>query len=113
MDINNRTELIKKLKQQIKEKQMYLHERFKELEKEKTNSKNLESVRDDYQKYFNYINTIKQDQLYAFENISRYLDKIGCELQTTDTLLEETRQDQQLVTGEIQKLKRELEKIIE
>lgn len=111
MDINERNSIISKMKQQIKDKQNYLQERFKELEKNKSENLYLNEVKEDYQKYFNYINTIKNDQLLAFENISNYLDKVGCELKSTDTLLEETKHDQKLVLSEINKLREELNKI--
>ena len=111
MDISERDLLIAKMKDQIKSKQDYLFERFKELEKNKEENEYLEAVKNDYAKYFNYISSIKRDQLNAFENINKYLDKIGCELKTTDSLLKETREDQQEVLGEIYKLKTELNKI--
>ena len=111
MDINDRNLIISKMKEQIKEKQQYLQERFKELEKNKSENSYLNEVKEDYQKYFNYINTIKQDQLSAFESISNYLDKVGCELKTTDTLLQETKYDQKQVLTEINKLREELNKI--
>lgn len=111
MDINERNSIILKMKQQIKEKQQYLQERFKELEKNKSENLYLDKIKEDYQKYFNYINNIKQDQLKAFENISSYLDKVGCELKTTDTLLQETKYDQKQVLTEINKLREELNKI--
>jgi len=111
MDINERNSIILKMKQQIKEKQQYLQERFKELEKNKSENLYLDKIKEDYKKYFNYINTIKQDQLSAFESISNYLDKVGCELKTTDTLLQETKYDQKQVLTEINKLREELNKI--
>ena len=111
MDINDRNLIISKMKQQIKEKQQYLQERFKELEKNKSDNLYLNDLKKDYQKYFNYINTIKQDQLSAFESISSYLDKVGCELKSTDTLLQETKHDQKIVLSEINKLREELNKI--
>lgn len=111
MDINERNTMISKMKEQIKEKQQYIHKRFKEIEKDKSDNIYLTQVKEDYQKYFDYINNIKQDQLTAFENISTYLDKVGCELKTTDTLLQETKHDQKLVLSEINKLREELNKI--
>tara|TARA_R110002074_G_scaffold244796_2_gene416651 strand:- start:40 stop:387 length:348 start_codon:yes stop_codon:yes gene_type:complete len=111
MDINERNSMITKMSEQIKERQKYLQERFKELKKNKSDNSYLNEVKDDYQNYFNYINNIKQDQLTAFEKISTYLDKVGCELKTTDTLLEETKYDQKQVLSEISNLREELNKI--
>ena len=111
MDISERDLLITKMKDQIKSKQNYLFEQFKELEKNKDENEYVETVKNDYAKYFNYISSIKSDQLNAFENINKYLDKIGCQLKISDSLLKETREDQQKVVHEINKLKIELNKI--
>lgn len=108
MDINTRNDMIIKAKQNIKERKQHLYERMKELQSTNIQNEYLESVKDDYSKYFNYINNIKKDQLNAFENINQYLNKIGCELKTTDTLLKETKYDQQLIVQQINKIKQEL-----
>ena len=111
MDISERDLLIAKIKDQINIKQDHLLEQFKDLKKNKEKNEYLESIKNDYAKYFNYISSVKSDQLNAFENINKYLDKIGCQLKTTDSLLKEIYKDQQEVVDQISKLKTELNKI--
>ena len=112
MDISEQELLIAKIKDQINTKQDHLLEQFKDLKKNTEENEYLESVKNDYAKYFNYISSVKSDQLNAFENINKYLDKIGGELKINDSLLKETREDQKKVLGEINKLRTELDKII-
>tara|TARA_R110002074_G_scaffold389841_1_gene573404 strand:+ start:573 stop:908 length:336 start_codon:yes stop_codon:yes gene_type:complete len=110
MDINDRNIMIKNLKDEIKEKQQYLHEKFKELENNKSeNNKSennyLESVKNDYEKNLDQIKITKKKQLNAFINISKYLDKLSGQFKTIDTFNSERKYDQKLVINEINKLK--------
>ena len=112
MDIYEQDLLIAKMKDEIKSKQECLFQRFKELQKNKQENEYLESIKNDYAKYFNNISSIKKDQLNAFQNINKYLNKTSCKLEIKDSLLKEMREDQQKVLTEIDKLKIELNKII-
>lgn len=111
MDIIDRNEMIKKLKNEIKEKQENLHNKFKELEKNNSEKTYLAKVKSDYEKYLDFIKKIKENQLNAFENINKYLNRIEGSLKSTNTLLKENKNDQKIVISEINKLKKELYKI--
>lgn len=104
MEIAQRDLMLSKMKNQVNNKQKYLEKRFQDLEKNKDKDIHTNELHNSYKKHFDNLNNIKENQIKAFQNIQKHLDKISTQLSHNSTLLEEAKYDKKGILNEINKL---------
>lgn len=104
MEIAEREIMLNKMKEKVNKNQQYLEQRFKELEKHEKNDIYTIDLHNNYKNYFDNINLIKKNQIKAFNNIQKYLDKISKQLAKNSSLLEEAKYDKKKILNEIYKI---------
>jgi hypothetical protein len=83
------------------------------LDKKKKVNHFLESVKEDYAKYHTYILKEKQQQYNAFLLLNEYIDDLAKTDKLVQNQLRTAKYDQREIIGEINKIKGELDEIIE
>lgn len=101
------------IEQQIKNKKKMILNKRKELEKKEKINNFLGNVKNDYQKYFNYILKEKQQQYYAMELLNKYVDDLIKTNKLAENDLEKAKGDQHEILSEIGKIKKELDELVE
>ena len=104
MEIAQQDLMLKKMKEKVNNNQKYLKQKFEKLDENK--EINTSELHNNYKKYFDNINLIKENQIKAFNNIQKHLDKISKQLSNNYTLLEEAKYDKKKILNEIDKLNR-------
>ena len=89
---------------------MILNKR-KQLDKKQKINSFLDSVKNDYKKYFDYILREKQQQYYAMELLNKYVDDLIKTNKLAENDLENAKGDQYEILSEIGKIKKELDEI--
>jgi hypothetical protein len=72
----------------------------------------LEGVKNDYEKYRNYIVKEKEDQLRVMNILKQYTEDISVSTKMTEANIKQTKKDQKEIILEMEKIKKELEEII-
>ena len=99
-------ELIDQKRKYLLEKQMYIQH----LEKQ---NKFLREVQNDYNTYNQYMVKQRQDQILAMHILNEYVQDLAISGKLTKTDLEDARQEQANILGEIGKLKGSLGTIVQ
>ena len=99
-------ELIDQKRKYLLEKQMYIQH----LEKQ---NKFLREVQNDYNTYNQYMVKQRQDQILAMHILNEYVQDLAISGKLTKTDLEDARQEQSNILGEINKLKGSLGTIVQ
>ena len=99
-------ELIDQKRKYLLEKQMYIQH----LEKQ---NKFLREVQNDYNTYNQYMVKQRQDQILAMHILNEYVQDLAISGKLTKTDLEDARQEQANILGEINKLKGSLGTIVQ
>ena len=104
---------LQQIEREIKNKKKMLVKKKKDLEKKHKLNEYLETVKDDYSKYYNYILKEKQEQYNALVLLKEYM----YDLIKTENLVDEQKRtakhDQKDILGEIDKVKAELDELIQ
>jgi len=103
---------LQQIEREIKNKKKMLVKKKKDLEKKHKLNEYLETVKDDYSKYYNYILKEKQEQYNALVLLKEYM----YDLIKTENLVDEQKRtakhDQRDILGEIDKVKAELDELV-
>jgi hypothetical protein len=103
---------LQQIEREIKNKKKMLVKKKKDLEKKHKLNEYLETVKDDYSKYYNYILKEKQEQYNALVLLKEYM----YDLIKTENLVDEQKRtakhDQKDILGEIDKVKAELDELV-
>ena len=108
MTLEERDSHIRKIEEQIKknqEKQRIMNDLAKQ-------NALLSGVRDDYNKYYGYIVTQKQDQLHAMEKLHQYLAYLAKSTDMTVNNIKDAAIEQDKILREMRKIKGELDEIV-
>jgi len=89
----------------INEKRVALNENIKQ-------NHFLENVREDYNKYYNYIIQQKKDQVKAMQILDDYVKDIIISNKLTENDLQNAKREQQQILDHLDVLKRELDTLI-
>jgi chromosome segregation ATPase len=108
-----RDKFIRQIEDQIRTKKQLLLEKRRYLDKTKAENEYLAGVRNDYEKYRNYIVNEKEQQLRAMNILEEYTERLKHKAQMTEQQIQETRQDQRLITNEIDRIKGDLNYLID
>jgi hypothetical protein len=102
-----------KVQKLLAEKKKLMHDKHEFVSKESINNKFLEMVKQDYEKYNNYILEQKRQQIDSLETINKYIDELNKTNQLSKYNLQDSKVEQKKILNEIQKIKTDLDKIIE
>ena len=112
LTLADRDNYLMQIEAQIKAKRNLLLEKREALERSVGQNHFLEGVKNDYQRYHNYIVKQNQDQVRAFNIINQYLGDIVVSGKLTETDIHNTRREQTNILKEIDKIKGSLNEII-
>jgi hypothetical protein len=107
-----RDNYLKQIENQIQAKRNLLLEKRRTLENSIAQNKFLEGVRNDYQKYHNYIVKQNQDQMRAMDILNQYLGDIVVSGKLTEKDIHNTKREQKNILREMDQIKRNLDEII-
>ncbi len=103
---------LQRIEEEIRNKKRLLVKKKKELDKKQKMNMYLDSVKDDYNKYYNYIVGEKQQQYSALLLLKEYmLDLLKTE-EMVDEQVRVAKHDQNDIVKEIDKIKAELDELI-
>ena len=112
MDLAKRDITIREMQREVADKKRELLSKFKELEKATSENEFLEGVVDDYATYYDYVREQKSEEYEALRIISEYLDRLSLDVDVTDQLLRQTKEDQKEILREMSKIKREMDQLV-
>lgn len=72
----------------------------------------LESVRNDYQRYYDYIAQQKRDQIRALQALDEYIQDLTRSGQLTKHNIEDAKEEQMRILREVNNIKKSLDDII-
>jgi hypothetical protein len=101
------------IQKEIKYKKKLLLKKKKDLDKKTKLNEFLDGVKDDYNKYYDYIVNEKKQQYSALLLLKEYIDDL---IQTENLVNDQLRiakHDQKDIIGEIDKVKAELDELVE
>ena len=113
MDIYNEDLLLKKIQCQIKKNKKKLINDFRELEHSKTNNEFLNEIKNDYEKYKNYIVGLKKDQEIQILSLLHYLEKSMLEANLTERMVLEAKNEEKILLNKLAEIRGELKEITE
>jgi hypothetical protein len=108
-----RDNYLNQIENQIQAKRNLLLEKRRTLEHSIAQNKFLEGVRNDYQKYHNYIVKQNQNQLRAMDILNQYLGDIVVSGKLTEKDIHNTKREQTHILREMDQIKRNLDEIID
>ena len=105
--LRERDEQFMKIQELIKLKRNLLYDKQKNLRKISKQNYFLESVKDDYSKYFNYINQQK-----ALELLNEYINDLTYSGKLTKNNIEDAKEEQKKILREVKHIKTSIDNII-
>jgi hypothetical protein len=72
----------------------------------------LDVIRNDYQKYYGYINQQKRDQITALEVLDEYIKDLTISGKLTKHNIEDAKEEQNKILSEVNAIKKSLDSII-
>lgn len=112
MNLAERDLILSQIERQIKAKKELLIQKSKQLKKKEKINEFLDDVKNDYNKYYNYILREKQQQLQAMTILSEYLDDLVNSEKLVNNQLKSAKIDQRQILEEMSKIKRELDELV-
>jgi len=112
MPLGERDQKLIQLEAEIEAKRNWLLQRRKVLKKNLRENKFLQGVKEDYEKFYNYTVKQKESQLKAFAMLNQYVSDIIISGKLTDRDIQRSKEEQEQIVGEMEKIKRNLDKIM-
>jgi cysteinyl-tRNA synthetase len=112
-DLAKRDIQIQKMEDMIREKKQFLLEKRDSLNDLERNNEYLQTVQNDYVKYYNHIVGEKESQMRYMEALTKYIEDIIHEGKLTEEDAIRAEWEQKKIMMEITKIKDELDKIIQ
>jgi hypothetical protein len=113
MELAKRDLTIRLLKDEIACRKKILTNKIKEIYSVKDENEFLGEVASDYLRYRDYILKQKQEQYEALQFILDYINGITKNINTSEHILRESNYQQKMILGEISRVKREIDDLIE
>jgi len=111
MDLACRDNAIKDMQEIIEEKRKMLDDKYKELHIIKMENPFIETIIGNYDNYYNSKNTKNIEQLNVLNHLTEYLDGLALAEDTSDSVLNQIKQDQHHILHEMGKIKASLNKL--
>lgn len=112
INLADRDNYLTQIENQIQAKRNLLLEKRKTLESTVSQNQFLEGVKNDYQRYHNYIIKQNQEQMRAMNILNQYLGDIMVSGKLTEKDINNTRHEQTSILKEMDKIKSNLDEII-
>jgi len=108
MDLASRDKAILDMQEIIQEKKKFLNDKYGELYKAKNENPFIEIIMDDYDNYYTTLNSKKEEQYKILNNLTEYLDGLALAKDTSNSVLNQIKQDQRHILKEMEKIKTSL-----
>ena len=112
IDLAKRDQYLLKIEDEIELRRKFLLEKQKKLEKLSRQNRFLETVKDDYENYHNYIVEQKEGQIRAMNSIKQYVEDLIVSGKLTDQDIKQAKDDQREITSEVKKIREKINEII-
>ena len=112
LSLAQRDKLLDTIENQIKIRRKLILEKSKKIEKKRRVNHFLEDVKGDYEKYYQYIIQEKQQQYNSMMIIKNYLDDLIKTEKIANNELKNVKYDQNNILNEMDKIKTELNRLI-
>ena len=112
MDLAKRDQYLLKIEDEIQLRRRFLLEKQKKLEKLSRQNHFLETIKDDYENYHNYIVEQKEGQIRAMNSIKQYVEDLIVSGKLTDQDIRQAKDDQREITNEVKKIREKINEII-
>ena len=112
MDLAKRDIRIDILKQVLAERNKFLMDKNKEIQRASKDNTFLVEVAEDYSKYYKTIKKQKLEQQTAFEILSKYISDTATTIDQTKEALRHSETHQQQIMSQIERLRKEIDEII-
>lgn len=112
MELAKRDIKIDILKRVLEERNKFLMDKNKEIQHSSKDNTFLLEVAEDYSKYYKTIKKQKLEQQNAFEILSKYISDASKTIGQTEEALRHSESQQQQITAQIQRLRKEIDEII-
>jgi hypothetical protein len=112
IDLAKRDQYLLKIEDEIELRRKFLLEKQKKLEKLSRQNRFLETVKDDYENYHNYIVEQKEGQIRAMNSIKQYVEDLIVSGKLTDEDIRQAKVDQREITNEVKKIREKINEII-
>jgi hypothetical protein len=112
MDLAKRDQYLLKIEDEIQLRRRFLLEKQKKLEKLSRQNHFLETIKDDYENYHNYIVEQKEGQIRAMNSIKQYVEDLIVSGKLTDQDIRQAKDDQREITSEVKKIREKINEII-
>jgi hypothetical protein len=113
LSLGNRDQYLIQIESQIAEKRKWLLNKRKTLKKTVKENQFLEGVKGDYEKYHNFIVNQKQSQIKAMGLLNQYIGDIIVSGKLTEKDIKDTKEEQREILGQIDKIKKDLDEIMQ
>jgi hypothetical protein len=110
--LREKDEKFVKIQELIDAKQKLLIEKQKKLRSISKQNHFLESVKDDYANYYEYILKQKKDQIKALEILNEYIEDLTYSGKLTKYNIEDAKEEQTKILDEVKFLKKKLDSLM-
>ncbi len=111
-DLAKRDQHLLKIEDEIALRRKFLLEKQKRLDKLTRQNHFLETIKQDYETYHNYIVEQKESQIRAMNSIKQYVEDLIVSGKLTDEDIKQAKDDQREITGEVKKIREKINEII-
>lgn len=101
------------LRKELEYRKKFMLEKQKEIHKAKNENAYLLGVAEDYTTYKNHLVKQKRAQLIALKTISEYISESNRNINHSEHLLQESRMEQREILADIEKIKSEINELIQ
>lgn len=111
MELAERDIKIDILKRVLEERNKFLMDKNKEIQRSSKDNTFLLDVAEDYAKYYNTIKKQKLEQQNAFELLSKYISDTSKVIGQTEEALRQSNEQQRQISAQIHRLRKEINEI--
>jgi len=112
IDLAQRDQSLKHIEAQIESKRAMLLHKQKLLKESSKENEFLATVKNDYQRYYDYIIGEKRDQMKAMNLLKEYTEDLILTGKLTDNDIQKARHDQKSLMQEMGYIKKDLDEIV-
>ena len=112
LPLNEKDTQLLHLEEQIQLKKAMLHKKQQKIKQISKQNQFLEEIKNDYAKYNNYVYEQKEQQMKALQLLENYINDLTMSGQLSTQNIEDAKQEQRKIVGEIKKIKGNLDLMI-
>jgi hypothetical protein len=112
VDLAKRDQYLLKIEDEIQLRRKFLMEKQNKLEKLSRQNHFLQTIKEDYENYHNYIVEQKEGQIRAMNSIKQYVEDLIVSGKLTDQDIRQAKDDQREITNEVKKIREKINDII-